>query len=141
MKKIIVFAAAMLLGVFALSVSSCKKNEIVAKPVIKLTEVGKENSKKATIGDDMHLEANIVAEGLIKRIDVEIHQEKGGKYKLEKTFTEGKYIGLKNCEFHEHIDVPADAPAGEYHVHLTVTDQKGNTATAEAEVEFVAVQK
>ena len=87
-------------------------------------------------GDDMHLEADIVAEGLIKRIDVEIHKE-DGSYEIEKAYTEGKYIGVKNTEFHEHIDIPAEAPLGEYHLHFTVTDKKGRTALAEAHIEVV----
>ena len=87
-------------------------------------------------GDDMHLEAEIVAEGLIKRIDVEIHKE-DGSFEIEKSYTEGKYIGVKNTEFHEHIDIPANAPLGEYHLHFTVTDQQGQTTLAEAHSEVI----
>ncbi len=141
MKKIIMIAAILLLGVFSLSFSSCKKQQQPAvKPVITLTEVGHENSKKIVAGAEhgLHLEAKIVAEGLIKRIDVEIHQENGGKSKIEKSFTEGKYIGVKNADFHEHIAVPADTPAGKYHLHLTVADKNGNTATAESYIEVLS---
>ena len=98
--------------------------------------MGHDNSKTAMRGDDMHLEADILAEGLIKRIDVEIHQE-DGSFEIEKSYTEGKYVGVKNVEFHEHIDIPADAPLGEYHLHFTVTDQKGQTTVAETHVEVV----
>jgi hypothetical protein len=87
-------------------------------------------------GDDMHLEADILAEGLISRIDVEIHQE-DGSFEIEKTYTEGKYIGVKNVEFHEHIDIPADAPLGEYHLHFTVTDREGQTSQAEAHIHVI----
>lgn len=125
------------LAISALAFVSCKKdNNVPAKPVVTFTEVGHENSKQAMRGDDMHLEADIVAEGLIKRIDVEIHQENGG-FELEKTYVEGKYIGVKNTEFHEHIDIPADAPLGEYHLHFTVTDQAGQTVTAEEHIEVI----
>lgn len=125
------------LAISALAFVSCKKdNNVPAKPVVTFTEVGHENSKQAMRGDDMHLEADIVAEGLIKRIDVEIHQENGG-FELEKTYVEGKYIGVKNTEFHEHIDIPAEAPLGEYHLHFTVTDQAGQTVTAEEHIEVI----
>lgn len=125
------------LAISALAFVSCKKdNNVPAKPVVTFTEVGHENSKQAMRGDDMHLEADIVAEGLIKRIDVEIHQENGG-FELEKTYVKGKYIGVKNTEFHEHIDIPADAPLGEYHLHFTVTDQAGQTVTAEEHIEVI----
>ena len=115
--------------------AACRKTP--SAPKITLTEVGHENSGKAEQGDDMHLEADILAEGLIKSIHVEIHQE-SGSYEIEKSYTSGKYIGVKNTEFHEHIDIPADAPLGKYHLHLTVTDNEGQTATAEAHVEVIA---
>ncbi len=134
MKNIILTIAAVAALAF-LSVS-CKKDNAPAKPVVSFTEVGHDNSKHAMRGDDMHLEAEIVAEGLIKRIDVEIHKENGG-FEIEKSFTEGKYIGVKNTEFHEHIDIPADAPLGEYHLHFTVTDQAGQTVTAEEHIEVI----
>lgn len=134
MKNIILTIAAVAALAF-LSVS-CKKDNTPAKPIVTFTEVGHDNSKHAMRGDDMHLEAEIVAEGLIKRIDVEIHKENGG-FEIEKSFTEGKYIGVKNTEFHEHIDIPADAPLGEYHLHFTVTDQAGQTVTAEEHIEVI----
>ena len=113
---------------------ACRKNP--SAPKITLTEVGHENGGKAEQGDDLHLEADIVAEGLIQRIHVEIHQE-NGSYEIEKNYTTGKYIGVKNTEFHEHIDIPADAPLGAYHLHFTVTDNEGQTATAKAHLEVI----
>lgn len=129
--SIIAAAAALLL-----TASSCNKEENPAKPTVTLTEVGHDNSKTAEPGEDLHLEADILAEGQIKRIDVEIHQE-GGTYEIEKSYTEGKYIGVKNVEFHEHIDIPAETPLGEYHLHFTVTDQKGQTTTVETHVDVI----
>ena len=123
------------LSTLILAFAACQKNP--SAPKITLTEVGHENGGKAEQGDDLHLEADIVAEGLIQRIHVEIHQE-NGSYEIEKSYTTGKYIGVRNTEFHEHIDIPADAPLGGYHLHLTVTDNKGQTATAEASVEVIA---
>ena len=119
-----------------LSATSCNKEETTAKPTVNLTEVGHDNEKVAMRGDDLHLEADILAEGLIKRIDVEIHQE-DGTYEIEKSYTDGKYVGVKNVEFHEHIDIPAEAPLGEYHLHFTVTDQKGQTTLAEAHIDVI----
>ena len=135
MKKNIILLISSVLLLAGLA-ASCKKDDTAAKPVITLTEVGHDNSRHAMRGDDMHLEADIVAEGLIKRIDVEIHKEDGG-YEIEESYTEGKYIGVKNTEFHEHIDIPAEAPLGEYHLHFTVTDKKGQTTLAETHIEVV----
>jgi hypothetical protein len=78
-----------------------------------------------------------LAEGLISRIDIEIHQEEGSGFEIEKSFTDGKYMGVKNIEFHEHIDIPVEAPLGEYHLHFTVTDKEGQQTTAECHIEIV----
>lgn len=126
-----------LVSVMAISLNSCDKDqETVAKPKITLTEVGHDNSRNAHPGHDMHLEADVVAEGLIRSINVEIHQE-NGSFEIEKSYTEGKYIGVRNIEFHEHIDIPADAPLGEYHLHFTVTDREGQQSMAETHINMI----
>lgn len=130
------------ISILSLGFVACNDNDDdTAKQLITLTEVGHENSKTATAGDDMHLEADIVAEGLIARIDIEIHMEDGGDYEIECSYTDGKYIGVRNTEFHEHIDIPADAPAGEYHLHFTVTDKEGQQSTVESELNIVAEEE
>ncbi len=124
----------------SIGLTSCGSDDddaLPAKPTITLTEVGHDNSKHAHPGHDLHLEAEVLAEGLIKRIDVEIHQEGGGTTEIEKSYTEGKYIGVRNIEFHEHIDIPATAPLGDYHLHLTVTDNHGQQTMAESHLEIV----
>ncbi|MBO4531064.1 MAG: DUF4625 domain-containing protein [Paludibacteraceae bacterium] len=145
MKKNIINAALMLLS-FAtlLSFTACHDEDEAEKakaPVIQLTEVGHDNEKHAHPGDDLHLEGDIIAEGLIKSILVEIHQE-DGDYEMEFKYDDAKqyskYIGVRNCEFHEHIDIPEDAPLGEYHLHVIVTDQQGQTGSAKSELTMVA---
>lgn len=126
-----------LVSVMTVSLNSCdKEKDNVAKPKITLTEVGHENSGHAHPGHDMHLEADVVAEGLIASINVEIHQE-DGSFEIEKSYTEGKYIGVRNIEFHEHIDIPENAPLGEYHLHFTVTDKEGQQSMAETHINIV----
>jgi len=126
----------LLFAVLAFTFVSCNKDNSAAKPTVTLTEVGHDNEKHAMQGDDLHLEADIVAEGLIKRIDVELHQE-SGTFEIEESFTDGKYIGVKNTTFHEHIEIPETAPLGEYHLHFTVTDQQGQTVMTEAHVQII----
>ena len=131
-----------LLTIFAaisLTFTACDNDDenTFAAPKINLTEVEIDNSLQCSPGHDLHLEADIVAEGSIKRIDIEIHQEEEGSFEIEKSYTEGKYIGVRNTEFHEHIDIPQDAPLGSYHLHFIVTDQKGQQTTAECELEMV----
>ncbi|MDM1296694.1 DUF4625 domain-containing protein [Sphingobacterium sp. N143] len=122
--------------------SSCKKDNddipALSKPTIDTMEIGTDNSKTAAAGADLHLEGNIVAEALIDKIAIDIHQEGGGSYKITKTYTEGKYVGVKNAVFHEHIDIPSVAPAGEYHLHFTVTDKAGNSTTVESPLTITA---
>ncbi|MBK8808516.1 MAG: DUF4625 domain-containing protein [Bacteroidales bacterium] len=129
--KIIVLAIVVATG---LVFSSCEKE--VAKPEITLTEVGLNNSKTAIVGDDLHIEADIVAEGTIKTVLVEIHPEGTGTWELDTTYS--KFSGKKNSTFHEHIDIPLTAEVGDYHFHLVVTDELGNETTAESEIEFLA---
>ncbi len=141
MKKIINMSLMMaLITMVTLSFTSCGNDDddvLPAKPSITLTEVGHDNGKHAHPGHDLHLEADMLAEGLIKRIDIEIHQEGGANKIVEQSYTTGKYIGVRNAEFHEHIDIPADAPLGEYHIHFTVTDKHGQQTTVEDHIELI----
>ena len=138
MKQRILWGTILFLSMSLFIFSSCSSDDDddnnPTKPAINLTEVGSKNSKIGVAGSDLHLEGSIVADGMIKQIDVEIHQESGGSFKIDKSYKDGKYIGVKNADFHEHIDIPADAPAGDYHLHFTVTDQFGQTTTIESEL-------
>lgn len=121
--------------VLILVASSCKK-EMPDKPIVTLTEVGHDNCRQAHPGHDLHLEADVRADGITQRIDIEIHQENGGHFEIRQAFADSKYAGLRNLTFHEHIDIPADAPTGEYHLHFTVTDQHGQQTTAACDIEM-----
>ncbi len=140
MNKKLGLGLVLLLNLCLLIFSSCSDDDDdkPTKPVINLTEIGSENSKMAIAGSDLHLEGSILADGTIQRIDVEIHQEENSDFEIEKAYTDGKYIGVKNADFHEHIDIPAEAPAGKYHLHFTVTDQFGQTTTVESELTIEA---
>ena len=131
MKKILFMAASVLFCVFSLVLSSCDNDDpqTVAKPVAALAEVGEENSKEATAGKDLHLEGNLVAEGLIARIDVTIATADGKTTIVQKSYTDGKYIGVRNTTFHEHLDIPADATPGAYKLTFVVTDKLGQSTT------------
>ena len=141
MKKNIFMSLMMaLITMVTLSFTSCDNDDddvLPAKPSITLTEVGHDNGKHAHPGHDLHLEADLLAEGLIQRIDIEIHQEGGANKIVEQSYTTGKYIDVRNAEFHEHIDIPADAPLGEYHLHFTVTDKHGQQTTVEDHIELI----
>lgn len=123
--------------------ASCSKEDKL--PTVTITELGYENSGQVVAGEELHLEADIEAPHKIELVELEIHKEGGHKsvymafdgdeWHLQRVFDEFK--GLKNTEFHKHFDVPLNAPAGDYHVHLSVIDQKGNKAQAEAELKVL----
>ena len=131
------FVIYILAGLTFFAWSSCNKDEDpdIHKPLVETLEVGHDNNRTAYPGSDLHLDVVIVAPRGIAHINLEIHPESGEGWTFEKVFTED-YEGLRNASFHEHVDVPADALEGEYHLHLTVTDKVGNTAEAESYLEI-----
>jgi hypothetical protein len=125
--------------------TACEKDDPIAKPVINMTELGYENSKMAYQGDDLHVEADVIAEGKIDKIEIVLHPEgehmkkslviyQAGEWETDTTFTE--FSGLKNATFHKHIAIPKDAEPGHYHFHFSVTDLEGNQAAVEDEIEI-----
>lgn len=100
-------------------------------PEIVIEEVGSKNSKTAVAGGEMHLEAAIKAVNKIAEIEVEIHNS-AANYEKVYTFT-GDYVGKTEVSFHEHLEIPVDAPAGEYHLHFIVKDASGKTTAVEVE--------
>ncbi|MDO1498833.1 DUF4625 domain-containing protein [Euzebyella saccharophila] len=93
-------------------------------------------------GSDIHLEAEITAEATVASITLDIHGhdlevgEGEEEWDFEQTFTNASYLVI-NPEFHEHVDIPTTAPAGEYHITLTVTDENGNSTEVEGEIEIM----
>ncbi len=121
----------LLVGVFF--ISSCNNDDDTpVKPIVEITELGSghdsHNDKVAFIGGHAHIEANITAEGLIQEIEIEVHQV-NGSYEFNQVYNDEKYVGIKNTIFHEHFHIPAEAPVGEYHLHLIVTDRAGQTTS------------
>jgi hypothetical protein len=140
--KLMLFAS-----IFLLMIASCKKeDETPPKPVVTLTELGYENSKIGYTGTDFHIEAEIVAEGKIDKVTIEIHPEgeheknileflNEGEWEFDSTYT--KFSGLKNTNFHEHIDIPVHADTGHYHFHFAVVDMEGQQTIVEEEVHVI----
>ncbi|MEE4287122.1 MAG: DUF4625 domain-containing protein [Mariniphaga sp.] len=125
--------------------TSCEKDDEVAKPVITINELGMGDSHGndhiAIIGSDLHIEAEIIAEGKIDKVQIRIHsegehEEEGGHEEWEIDTTYTKFSGLKNTIFHEHLDIALEAEPGEYHFDFVVTDMLGNQSYAEADLEI-----
>src|SRR5690606_8154615 len=76
-------------------------------------------------GSDFHTEFTINAVHGIHQIGVDVHAHglvpgtDELEWEFENIYSEG-YHGQTEVEFHEHIDVPETAPAGEYHIKFTV---------------------
>lgn len=142
MNKKLVWGVVLLLNLCLFAFSSCSDDddEKLSKPVIEIEELGSghdsPNDKIAYIGEHFHVSAEITADGLIRDIKIGIYQ-KDGEYKIEKHYTDAKYIDTKNTHFHEHLDVPSDAPVGEYKFVLSVTDKQGNSAETNVVLELM----
>jgi len=128
--KVLFFAIPFFVG---LVFTSCEKDEVeLPKPTINGLELGIGDSHVAYIGSDLHIEAEIVAEAKIDKVEVELHMEGGGGDEIEVEYDE--FAGLKNASFHKHIDIPLGTAPGAYHFHLKVTDQAGNQTSVEDDV-------
>lgn len=125
----------MIAGLF---LTACSDDDIKV-PHIEITELGYENSGIAYAGHDLHIDAEIVAEGKIENVRLTIHaadehlkdSHVHEEWHVDSTYTTG-FTGVKNSDFHEHIDVPEYAEEGEYHLHLYVIDLEGNKSSEEA---------
>jgi hypothetical protein len=117
--------------------TSCSDDDVADTITINIKEVGSNNSGLATAGGDLHIEADLVATARIASVEIEMHHETDASApKINVVFTE--YAGQINAELHKHIDIPANQPAGDYHLHIKVIDANGNTRTAETEVRILA---
>ena len=133
MKKIALLAASALLLMNIFVLSSCSDDDdskpVAPVPVVSIEEVGEENCKEVVAGKDLHVEGNLEAQGGIATIDVAIVSADGQAVALRKSYTDGKYIGVKNTTFHEHLDIPASVPAGDYVLTFIVTDKLEQSTT------------
>ena len=122
---------------FSFIIVSCDKEETTDKPTIDNFELGLENSKTGYPGSDLHVEAEIIAEGTISTVEVEIHLEESEEtgWVYDSLYTE--FSDLKNATFHKHIDISEDADTGEYHFHFIVTDMEGYQTEVEDDLNIV----
>ncbi len=141
---------AFLMAAIIFLAASCSDDEI-SMPEILSFRLGYDNSAAFHAGDDLHIDAEIVAGNGIDVIIIDIHYESGHKkssrwangdddhpeWEAEIRFE--KFSGLKNTTFHEHIDIPSDARPGEYDLHFTVVDQEGYTT--EVDMEFTILEQ
>lgn len=143
------FKTLALIGALGLFLQSCSSDDDAGEllvPVISNFEFGEGAShttdQVAYKGSDIHMEAEISASVAVQTITVAIHAhdlelEQGQvDWEFNQEFSEADYQVI-NPTFHEHIDVPDNIPAGEYHIELTVTDSNGETATQEGHLQIL----
>jgi hypothetical protein len=95
------------------------------------------NNKLAYTGHDLHLDADVQAEGKIANIKLQITLASTNYgWDFVKTYTTG-YAGLKKANFHEHIDVPENAKTGTYTLLIVVTDEFGEKTQSKIDFEVV----
>jgi len=119
--------------------TSCRNNDepVLANPEIIGLEVGIGNTHTSYIGTDIHIEAEIEAQGKINTVEVEVFKENGSGWKKKEVFTE--FSGLLNTNFHKHIDIPSDAEPGVYVFRMKVTDMRGNSTVANEPLELIVL--
>ncbi len=116
-------------------------NPPTSAPVIVEWEYGSGSSHStnqvAFVGTDVHIEAEIYAEAIVSSITVEIHSDDVlGAWEYEQIFNDASYQAI-NVDFHEHFDIPATIPVGEYHVELIVEDMLGNITEVEGYLDIL----
>jgi 5-hydroxyisourate hydrolase-like protein (transthyretin family) len=133
------------LGLFLQSCSDEEEIDLNA-PIISNFEYGEGSTHTtdqiAYKGSDIHLEAEINAEAVVSSITLSIHShdltpgDNEVEWEFEQVFTDTNYLAI-NPTFHEHVDVPTNIPAGEYHVELLVIDELGNSTEVEGHIQIL----
>lgn len=96
-------------------------------PVVAIASPTEGSKLKA--GSDLTVKAKITVKSAVKEIEIEFHGAKG-EFPIEVKDYDGK---TGTIDFVKVVKVPANAEAGEYHFHLTVTDADGRKTTGEVE--------
>ena len=122
---------------FLIFLSSCREEEkqVLSPPVIAGLEVGLGNSHTSYVGSDIHIEAEIEAQGKIKEVTIEVFKKEGSGWTAQKEYTE--FSGQLNTNFHKHIDVDRSAAPGSYILRMTVSDLLGKTTTVDENLELI----
>lgn len=116
-----------LVSVMTIGFTSCGSDDddSTPAPTIKLEEANIE-------GDELCVEADIVAQGRTASILINICDATGKDIKVSQPVTSSKYIGVLNIEgFHVHVDITGKNVAVGDLLKLTVTDANGRSTTAQ----------
>ncbi|MBI0399315.1 MAG: DUF4625 domain-containing protein [Cytophagales bacterium] len=114
---------------FMFILSSCQEDAEpnLPSPTIDNLEIGLNNDEIGVIGEDFHLNADILAGELIEQVQIQINPIDEESYDAYWAFelTWEEYKGVRNTNVHKHFDIPEDAVEGVYDFLIIVTDQNG----------------
>lgn len=116
-----------LVSVMTMGLTACSDDDDdnTPAPVIEVEEANIE-------GDELCVEADIVAQGRTAAILINICDATGQTVKVAQPVTNSKYIGVLNIEgFHVHVDIDGKNVAVGDQLKLTVTDANGRSTTAQ----------
>lgn len=111
--------------------SSCKKNEPDKEaPVIVSVSEPIEGDTLYT-GNELHVDLRVTDNEALSQVKIDIHSAEGhdhGKIAAGAFWEEIRIVNVSGTSYdmHEHIDIPATAAAGKYHVIITAVDKAGN---------------
>jgi len=140
-----------IIAFFGILLNSCSSDDdnsssSLDAPEITNFEYGEGSShstdQAAYTGSDIHIEADIYAEGVVNSITLSIHSHDAvpGDGEIEWDFTQvydGADYQAINPTFHVHVDVPEYAAQGEYHIELVVVDELGNSTEMEGHIDII----
>jgi hypothetical protein len=128
--KTILFGALCLCASFF--ISSCKKDTPdMQAPTITAVEEPAMNDTLLT-GSELHIEASISDNDELSQLKIDVHAAEDGhnhgKVDASAYWETVVLVDLSGAStsVHEHIDIPADAASGTYHVILSAVDKAGN---------------
>lgn len=144
MNKYILKSTSLSLLISLFVLASCSSDDDNTTPAatlqVQLTEVGHGATPNTHAGEELHLEAEILASAKIANVKLEIQHESNSAAPLIEILY-NDYNGLINATFHKHVLIPANQPVGTYHLHLTVTDMDGNVKTAQSDLEILSAEE
>ncbi len=123
---------AILLCVCSFGLTSCSSDDddssSAPAPVIKLNEANIE-------GNELCVEADIVAQGRIAAIVINILDATGNTVKVTNPVSASKYLGVLNIDdFHVHVDITGKNVAVGDLLKLLVVDANGHSTTAQKSI-------
>ncbi|GGZ39085.1 hypothetical protein GCM10007049_35530 [Echinicola pacifica] len=118
------------IGIGLGAVFSCSQEEDMEPRPASFSEleIGSGDNRTLTIGQDFHLNVQVLAENLIESVGVRIEQQADKLYDAPWNFEIQweEFEGLKNTTVHKHFMIPAAAVEGEYLFTLYIKDQNGS---------------